>query len=100
MSTSALTRAALQAKKARGEKTGGVCTYGEAEGNGAERNDAEREIVAAVVKARAAGLSIRAIADDLARIGHRTRRGGYIAPTQVARIVRESCSTSWPGRRE
>ena len=86
----ARTRAALAVKAARGEKTGGVCTYGEAEGNGAERNDAEREIVAAVVKARAAGLSIRAIVAELAAAGMRTRRGGEIQSTQVARILRRA----------
>ena len=84
----ARTRAALQVKKARGEKTGGVCLYGEAEGIAAERNDAEREIVAAVVKARAAGLSIREIAAELAAAGMRTRKSGAIQPTQIARILR------------
>jgi len=88
MSTSALIRDVLQAKKARGEKVGGRQAYGAAEGVDDARNEAER----AIRERRAAGLSIRAIADELASLGHRTRRGGYIAPTQVARIVRESCA--------
>lgn len=82
--------AALAVKAARGEKVGGVQAYGAAEGNDAERNDAEREIVAAVVKARAAGLSIREIAAELAAAGMRTRKGGEIQSTQVARILRRA----------
>jgi len=92
MSTSALIRDVLQAKKARGEKVGGRQAYGAAEGVDDARNEAERAILDCVRERRAAGLSIRAIADELASLGHRTRRGGYIAPTQVARIVRESCA--------
>ena len=90
MSTSALIRDALQVKAARGEKVGGVQTYGAAEGIEAERTEAEREIVAAVVKARAAGLSIREIAAELAAAGMRTRKGGEIQSTQVARILRRA----------
>lgn len=41
-----------------------------------ERTDAEREIVAAVVRARAAGLSIRAIVAELAAAGMRPAGGG------------------------
>ena len=77
------TSAALQAKKARGEALG---VAGGRNKIGA--TDAEREIVAAVVKARAAGLSIREIAAELAAAGMRTRRGGEIQSTQVARILR------------
>ena len=82
--------AALAVKAARGEKVGGVQTYGTADGIDAERNGVEAEIVAAVVKAHAAGLSIRAIAAELAAAGHRTRKGGEIQPTQVARILRRA----------
>ena len=86
----ARTSAALQAKRARGEKVGGVQTYGIADGIDAERADCEREILAAVVRAHAAGLSIRTIAAELAAAGHRTRTGGEIQPTQVARILRRA----------
>ena len=78
----ARTSAALQAKKARGERLG---VAGGRNKLGA--TDAEREIVAAVVRARAAGLTIRAIVAELAAAGHRTRRGGEIQSTQVARIL-------------
>lgn len=82
--------AALAVKAARGEKVGGICRYGEAEGNAAERNAAEREIVDVVVALRDAGLSIRGIAAELAARGMRTRRGGEIQSTQVARILRRA----------
>ena len=86
------TRAALQVKKARGERTGAVpvgCRVG-ADGRTLESDPAEAEIVAAVVRARAAGLSIRAIVAELAAAGMRTRRGGEIQSTQVARILRRA----------
>ena len=94
MSTSALTRAALQAKKARGERTGAVpvgCRVG-ADGRTLEPDPTERAILDCVSELRAAGMPIRAIADELARFGHRTRKGGHIAPTQVARIASAACS--------
>lgn len=84
----ARTSAALQAKKARGEKTGGVQAYGSADGIDAERAETERQIRECVAELRAAGMTVRAIADELARLGHRTRKGGHIAPTQVARLCK------------
>lgn len=86
------TVAALAQKKARGERTGAVpvgCRVG-ADGRTLESDPAEAEIVAAVVRARAAGLSIRAIVAELAAAGMRTRRGGEIQSTQVARILRRA----------
>ena len=86
------TVAALAQKQARGERTGGIpvgCRVA-ADGVHLESDPAEREIVAAVVRARAAGLTIRAIAAELAAAGHRTRRGGEIQSTQVARILRRA----------
>ena len=79
------TSAALQAKKARGEALG---VAGGRNKLGA--NDAEREIVAVVNELRDAGLSIRAIAAELAARGLRTRKGGEIQSTQVARILRRA----------
>ena len=86
----ARTVAALKAKAARGEKVGGVQSYGVADGVSAERGAAEREILSAVVKARASGLSLRAIVAELAAAGMQTRRGGAIASTQVARILKRA----------
>ena len=82
------TSAALQAKAARGEKVGGVQSYGRADGIDAERTATERAILDCVRELRAAGMTVRAIADELARLGHRTRTGGHIAPTQVARLCK------------
>lgn len=82
------TSAALQAKAARGEKVGGVQSYGRADGIDAERTATERAILDCVRELRAAGMTVRAIADELARLGHRTRKGGHIAPTQVARLCK------------
>lgn len=90
MSTSTLTRSALRAKAARGERTGAVpvgCRVA-ADGRTLEADPVEREIVDVVVALRDAGLSIRGIAAELAARGHRTRKGGYIGPTQVARIIK------------
>ena len=86
------TVAALAQKKARGERTGAVPVGNRvaADGRTLEADPVEAEIVAAVVKAHAAGLSIRAIAAELAAAGHRTRRGGEIQSTQVARILRRA----------
>lgn len=86
------TVAALAQKKARGERTGAVpvgCRVA-ADGRTLESDPAEAEIVAAVLRARAAGLSIRAIVAELAAAGMRTRRGGEIQSTQVARILRRA----------
>jgi DNA invertase Pin-like site-specific DNA recombinase len=71
------TKAALGAKRARGERTGTV-PFGwqlSADGLTLEPNGAEREILAVVREARAQGRSYRAIAADLAARGYRTRRG-------------------------
>ena len=83
----ARTRGALAVKAARGEKVGGVQTYGVADGLDADRADAERQIVAVVAELRAAGTPIRQIAAELAARGLQTRRGGSIQPTQVARML-------------
>ena len=88
--TSKRTVAALAALAARGEKVGGVQSYGVADGISVERGDEEREILAAVLAARASGLSIRAIVADLATRGRVTRRGGAIQSTQVARILKRA----------
>ena len=82
--------AALKIKADRGEKVGGVQTYGVADGVSAERGAAEREILATVVAGRSAGLSLRAIVADLAAAGMQTRQGGAVSATQVARILKRA----------
>ena len=89
MTTSALCRAALAAKQARGERTGGVpvgCRVA-ADGRTLEADPVEAELVAAIHSLRAAGLSLRAIGAELARLGITTRKGGPIQTTQIARII-------------
>ena len=84
------TSAALQAKKARGERLGVAGGRNRIGGDSvsAERTATERAILDCVRELRAAGMTVRAIADELARLGHRTRKGGHIAPTQVARLCK------------
>lgn len=92
MTTSALIRDALAQKKARGERTGAVPVGSRvaADGRTLESDPVEAQIVAAVVKARAEGRTIRAIAAELAAAGMRTRNGCEIQSTQVARILRRA----------
>ena len=83
------TRAALAAKKARGELAGKVpfgCRVA-ADGRTLEADAGEAAVVDAVRELRAAGLSIRGIAAELDRRGFRSRAGKALAPTQVARIL-------------
>ncbi len=90
MSTSALTRDALAQKKARGERTGAVpvgCRVA-ADGRTLETDPVEAEILAVVAERRASGMTVRAIAAELAAREMRTRKGGAIHSTQVARILR------------
>lgn len=75
---SARTRAALAAKRARGERVGAE-RYG--------RDDHERAILAAIHDCRAAGFSLRDTADELNRRGHRTRRGGMWRGQLVASLL-------------
>lgn len=83
------TRAALAAKKARGERAGEV-PFGSrvaVDGRTLEADAGEGAVVDAVRELRAAGLSIRGIAAELDRRGFRSRSGKALAATQVARIL-------------
>lgn len=85
----ARTGAALQAKKARGERTGSV-PYGfqiAADGVHVEESADEQAVIAAVRELRAAGLSLRAIVAGLDARGFLSRSGKPLALTQVARIA-------------
>lgn len=71
------TRAALQVKRARGERVGQI-PYGfqlAADGVRLEVHDAEQCVLARLRLLRAMGLTCRVVADELNREGHRTRRG-------------------------
>jgi site-specific DNA recombinase len=74
----ARTRAALQAKRRRGERTGGV-PFGHdlaEDGVALVENAAELEALETIRRLRAAGLSLRAIAAELDRLGIPPKQGG------------------------
>lgn len=88
----ARTKAALGAKKARGERAGTVA-YGfrlAADGVRVERDDAEQGVLAVVRELRAAGMSQRAVVIALADRGLVSRSGGAFNQTQVARMAAKS----------
>lgn len=84
------TRAALRVKRERGEFCGGQAPYGYrlAPSGALEPDDAEQGVIAQVRALRAAGLSLRGIVGELARVGIVARTGRPLALPQVARIVR------------
>ncbi len=83
------TKAALAAKKARGERVGGL-PYGYAlaeDGATLVENGPEQAVLAEARALRAAGLSLRGVAAELARRGFVSRTGGVFAATQIQRMV-------------
>lgn len=85
----ARTSAALQAKRARGERAGTVPFGFSADAAGRlTPNAAEQEVIAIVAELRAAGLSLRAIVAELAARGVRSRGALPLALPQVAKIAR------------
>lgn len=89
MSTSGLTRAALAAKRKRGEYTG-TAPYGyrlATDGVRLEVDAAEAHVLAQARELRASGLSLRLVAAELAARGHLSRTGRPFAAVQIARMV-------------
>lgn len=83
----ARTKAALAAKKARGERVGSV-PYGKRMVDGAMVADETEEAVIAVAKTlRAKGSSLRDIAKDLTSGGYPPRNGGTWSAEQIRRMV-------------
>jgi site-specific DNA recombinase len=83
------TSAALQAKRARGERVGSV-RYGyrlAADGRTEEPCPEEQAIIAEAHTLRAAGLSHRAITAELERAGRRGRSGLPLGKSQVGRLL-------------
>jgi DNA invertase Pin-like site-specific DNA recombinase len=83
------TRAALAVKKARQERTGSV-PYGFAlgpDGVHLEPVPAEQVVISLVGHLHGQGLSLRAIARELARIGHSSRNGRPFAAQQISRML-------------
>ena len=86
----ARTRAALAVKKRRNERVGEPC-YGwklAADGVHLEPDPTEQTIVARVQQDRAAGLTLRAIAERLAAAGLAPRRGGRWHPQTLANVAK------------
>lgn len=86
----ARTRAALQARKRRGLKNGGGVPYGfilEDDGVTLRAHEAEQAVLAEARALRGAGLSLRAVAAELASRGFVARTGKVFDPQQVRRMV-------------
>jgi site-specific DNA recombinase len=84
------TAAAMQHKQAAGEYIGGAAPYGyqlAADGARLAPIAAEQAVITEARKLRAAGLSLRKVAEALDARGLRARNGRRFAPAQVARLV-------------
>ena len=82
------TAAALAAKRARGERFSGQPPIGyRYEGGRVVPDAAEMRMVRALRRYRSWGMSLRWIAERLYQDGYRTRRGGRIHFTQIARVL-------------
>lgn len=84
------TSAAMQHKAARGEFTGGAAPYGyqlAADGVALAPVAAEQAVIAEARNLRAAGMSLRKVAELLAGKGLRARSGRTFAASQVARML-------------
>ncbi len=79
---------ALQAKKARGEKTGGNIPFGFDEVNGKLVKNAEEQAITEEIKnLRSKGFSLRKIAEALNQRGIATKNGKTWTATQIQRIA-------------
>jgi site-specific DNA recombinase len=85
----ARTRAALRARRARGERAGEVpWGYGATPEGRLLEHEAERAVIERVVSLRAGGASLRAIVRSLEADGAVSRTGRPLRLTQVVRIVK------------
>ena len=82
------TKDALQAKKARGEKTGGNTPFGFDVINGKlVKNEEEQAIISEIKNLKNKGLSLRKIAEVLNAKGITTKNGKTWTATQIQRIA-------------
>lgn len=82
------TRDAMAHKRTKGEFTGGQAPYGFSVENGAlVRNDAEQDVLRIVREMKDAGLSLNAIANELARAGLVPRSGKVWHAQQIKRML-------------
>jgi site-specific DNA recombinase len=83
------TSAAMRHKQAQGEYIGGHAPYGyelAADGTLVE-HEGEQRVIREARALKAGGLSLRAIAKELARRGFKPRQGEAFAPMQISRMV-------------
>jgi hypothetical protein len=90
--TGELTKAALAAKRARGEATNHAPYGYRAEKGLLVKDDAEQAVIASVRALRAEGRTLRAIVATLEKRGVLSRTSVPFQLTQVARIVKEFSS--------
>lgn len=82
------TRFALAHKKANGEKTGGYVPFGYTVEDGRLIEDtSEQKALGLIRDLRAKGYALRAICDELAKEGYRTRRGNVKWHPQVLKQI-------------
>jgi DNA invertase Pin-like site-specific DNA recombinase len=84
---------ALQMKRERGEKTGGIVPFGltlDDDGIHLVEDPTEQEIISRIHALKAKGHSFRQIAEELNRDGYRTKTGKGWTHKQVARLWKEA----------
>jgi DNA invertase Pin-like site-specific DNA recombinase len=89
----ARTRAALQAKRRKGERVSGIIPFGYRLGDDGRTllaDDQEQAAMAAIRALRAAGTSLRAVADELNRRAIRTRSGTPWRFEYVRNLLRQA----------
>ena len=83
------TAAAMQHKKATGQRVGSI-PYGYRladNGSDLEAHPAEQAVIAAALELHAAGLSLRAVSAELSQRGFATRNGKEFAAPQIQRML-------------
>lgn len=92
ISSAALTSAAMQAKKARGEFLGGHVPYGKRRVTPGSiwlrLEPAEQAVIAEVKRMSAARMSLRDIASALYERGVRSHQGGRFHPMTISRMLK------------
>ena len=85
--TNELTRAALAAKRSRGEAFNHAPYGYRAEGGRLVADEGEQAVIARMRAARSRGLTVRAIADQLAAEGVVSRKGAPLHFTTIANLL-------------